>query len=126
MNAITNEHVEAEGSTSGNDYFKRRGERFVKIFTGSVAEKLAEAGGKPTILLMHIIGNDMLDYGTNYFHLSRLRKVEIMNALGLKMGAIYKSLRRLKDVGLIEMHGMGCYAVNKRYFEYGNTRRKTW
>ncbi|MBK9733202.1 MAG: hypothetical protein IPO83_18260 [Chitinophagaceae bacterium] len=124
MNVIQSKQVEVAGSPSQSDYFKRRGARFVKIYTGSVADKLAEAGGKPTILLMHIIGNDMLDYGTNYFHLNRLRKEEIMKALGLKMGAIYKSLRRLKEVGLVEMHGLGSYKVNKVYFEYGKSITK--
>ena len=102
-----------------NYYFTRKGARFVKLYTGPGAQKMAEAGGKPTILLMHIVGNDMLEYGTNYFHLNKLRKTEIMNALGLKLGALYKSLRRLKAVGIIEMHGPGSYVVNRRYFEYG-------
>lgn len=107
-----------------NHYFTRKGARFVKLYTGPVAEKLAEAGGKPTLLLLHIIGSDMLDYGTNYFHLNQPRRKEIMKALGLKMGAIYKSLRRLKEVGLIEMHGLGSYRVNKDYFEYGKANSK--
>lgn len=119
MDTIELEESELQEMPAANHYFTRKGARFVKLYTGPVAEKLAEAGGKPTVLLMHIIGNDMLEYGTNYFHLNRPRKVEIMNALGLKMGAIYKSLRRLKAVGLIEMHGLGSYKVNKDYFEYG-------
>lgn len=124
MDAIKSEESELQEMPAANHYFTRKGARFVKLYTGPVAQKLAKAGGQPTVLLMHIIGNDMLDYGTNYFHLNRIRKTEIMNALGLKMGAIYKSLRKLKAVGLIEMDGLGCYRVNRNYFEYGTPLRR--
>jgi hypothetical protein len=97
--------------------------RFTKMYNQEMQLLIFKTSGETVRFLMYLVSSGLVRYGENTFMLNRYVRQRIATEMGLQKGSIYRHLRKLKDIGVIEMLGVGNYLINKSIIEYGQSKQ---
>jgi hypothetical protein len=95
---------------------------FTKVYNSGMQSVVFKTRGETLRFLMYVVSSGLVRYGENTFMLNKFVRQKIVLEMGLKKGSVYRHLRKLKELGVIEMLGMGNYLINKSIVEYGQSK----
>jgi predicted HTH transcriptional regulator len=93
--------------------------KFTKLFNDKMNTVLKQIGGETLKFLIYMTTSGLVRFGENTFMMNEEVKKQITTDLGINEDSIYRHLRSLKKLGVVEKIGNGCYRISKEHLEYG-------